>query len=96
MLSVPNNTLVLIISYKTFEFVQFKTVKLIILSYKLKSKVKIAVLSLDAQNYGIVYAVHQVTTYTIKIISYYTVLNILQIQMCFYNLLLRQVCSSAH
>jgi hypothetical protein len=30
-----------------------------------------------------------------KIISYYTVLRILQIQM-FYNLLLRQVCSSAH
>jgi hypothetical protein len=29
-----------------------------------------------------------------KILSYYTVLNILQIQMCFYNLLLRQVCSS--
>jgi hypothetical protein len=31
-----------------------------------------------------------------KSISCYTVLDILQIQMCFYNLLLRQVCSSAH
>jgi hypothetical protein len=31
-----------------------------------------------------------------KIISYYTVLHILQIQMCFYNLLLRQACSLAH
>jgi hypothetical protein len=35
-------------------------------------------------------------TYTIKILSYYKSLHILQIQMCFYNLLLRQVCSSAH
>jgi hypothetical protein len=32
------------ISYKTFEFVKCKTVKLIILSYKLKSTFKIAAL----------------------------------------------------
>ena len=33
-----------------------KTVKLIFISYKLKSKVKIAALSLDTQNRDIVYA----------------------------------------
>jgi hypothetical protein len=78
------------------------------------------VLSLDAQNRGVVYAgdykrvvtracttPHDSTrnntailTFDFnlydEILSYYTVLHILQIQMCFYNLLLRQVCSSAH
>jgi hypothetical protein len=53
----PKSTLVLVISYKTFEFVKCETVKLIILSCKLKSRFKIAALSLGAQNCGIVFVV---------------------------------------
>jgi hypothetical protein len=59
MFNVPKNTIVSGVSYKnTFEFVKYVKLysNLKFLSYKLKSKVKIAVLSLDAQNHGIVYA----------------------------------------
>jgi hypothetical protein len=52
MFNVPKNTFVLEVSYKnTFEFVKYVKLysNLKILSYKLKSKVKTAVLSLGAQ-----------------------------------------------
>ena len=54
----PQSTLLSVISYQTFEFLKLcKTVKLIILSYKLSQDLKQQPCSLGAQNYGIVFVV---------------------------------------